>query len=186
MATSSSGLSVACARCQARRSGSTSGSVTSESASCTLARSLSDAIRYTAERASGWLNRTPAPISSSCSPAAAATASFSTPRATGRAPEQRCVPGRVGCRQKHQSLRRLGQVVQSPEEHSPSTRPGGPPWSASQRTRHFLTQPCSSSRGDPAVRAGFRAFPETDSDRERAHRVDPGLHWLTGHGHLPR
>jgi hypothetical protein len=63
-ATSSSGPEVACARCQARRSGSTSGSVTSASAACTFWRWLSGAARYTAERTSGWRNTTRPPSSS--------------------------------------------------------------------------------------------------------------------------
>ena len=44
-ATSSSGPGVACARCQARRSGSTSGSVASASTRCALWRSCTDAAR---------------------------------------------------------------------------------------------------------------------------------------------
>src|SRR5262249_16552800 len=64
-ATSSSGPSAAWARCQARRSGSDSGSVASASARCALRRSCGEAARYTAERTSGWRKVTRSPILSS-------------------------------------------------------------------------------------------------------------------------
>ncbi|WP_369830348.1 AAA family ATPase, partial [Mycobacterium sp. E2327] len=79
-ATSSSGLAVACARCQARRSGSNSGSVTSARARWACCRRCWGAEWYAAERASGWRNRARAPSSSTPPSTAGAAALSSIPR----------------------------------------------------------------------------------------------------------
>ncbi len=70
---------VACARCQARRSGSTSGSVACASARCTSWRSLIDAVPYTADRTNGCRKRTRLPKSTKPDATAGPAASGSTP-----------------------------------------------------------------------------------------------------------
>lgn len=74
-ATSSSGIGVACARCQARRSGSTVGSMTSARARCTSCRSRGDAEPYAADRTRGWRKRTRVPNSTRPASIAGAAAS---------------------------------------------------------------------------------------------------------------
>ena len=112
-ATASSGPAAARARCQARRSAASSGSLTSASASWTRRRSSSDAARYTAERTSGWWNRTRSSISSS--PASAAGASAPGRWRVVRPPATAARrPQRLRCRQQHESLRRFGQFGDAP------------------------------------------------------------------------
>ena len=79
-ATASSGPAAASARCQARRSGSACGSVTSAKARWTVRRSSAVADRYTAERTSGCRNVARAPTTSKPSASAAATAALAIPR----------------------------------------------------------------------------------------------------------
>ena len=114
-ATASSGPAAASARCQARRSAASSGSLTSASASCTRRRSSGDAARYTAERTSGWWNRTRSSISSSPASAAGASALGSMESRSAARHSSGGVPQRVRCRQQDQSLRRLGQSGDAPQ-----------------------------------------------------------------------
>lgn len=90
VATSSSGALLAWARCQARRSGAVTASVTSARALCTALRRWTSAPQYTEERARGWQKRTRVPNSTSPEPSATGQASATSMPDSWAAAQSRC------------------------------------------------------------------------------------------------
>ena len=169
-ATSSSGPGEACARCQARRSGSSCGSVTSAKARCISCLWWIKAERYAAERTSGCRNRTPVP--NSARPASTAGAAASAPIPTRSAARHTSERSPVGSAAASSSSRRVWSGSASirctkfssmlPASGTAPGRPNPPARSA-----------CVSPRGSSSKANGLPRVSDTIRSRTRS-SIGPG------------
>ena len=160
-ATSSSGPRAASARCQARRSGSLCGSVTSARARCTPRRSDADADRYTTDRTRGWRNLIGVPNSTRSASVAGVAASapipssaaarhtkLGSPAVSAAATNSRC---RVG---SGRASRRRRKLSSAPPANVPAPGSPNPPANSSGVSPRGSS---SNANGFPRVSATSRS-----------------------------